>query len=267
MGGNQTFYDYLHKLEYNYLIDSGAYTAWKSGKVIELQDYIDWNKSTGWENYIMLDVLEDEEASKRNYEEMVKQGLRPMYVMSKFDTDFDYMETTLKVNPYVCMGGLYSSSKEWVMKKTTEAHNRGAKIHALGYVRTPEMYQCPVYSVDSSSWIQAPAAYGLMCWFEGRKISNRGTRDMMRGKFKPAPGLLKAFHKCGIRREHFKDENLKGKANLCILLAVNAYMEYMEYAQNRGVVLYLAASNKLAVKYIELYQAGINKYEEWKKEL
>ncbi len=65
-----------------FLLDSGAFTAFNVGKTIELQDYIAWVHA--WKphlfGYMALDVLQDPVATDANQQTMMTAGLVPIPV-------------------------------------------------------------------------------------------------------------------------------------------------------------------------------------------
>src|SRR5271169_933508 len=64
------------------LLDSGAFTAFKQGYQIDINEYCAFLKSPTFpiERYFMLDVIGDPKATKKNLEIMLKKGLKPIPV-------------------------------------------------------------------------------------------------------------------------------------------------------------------------------------------
>ena len=67
----------------NLMLDSGAFTAFKTGKKIELDNYIAFLKDFGQiaEKYVTLDVIGHRDKTVENYERMVAAGLAPMFTL------------------------------------------------------------------------------------------------------------------------------------------------------------------------------------------
>ena len=245
----------------NLMVDSGAFTlhnAQQERSWLNLDTYCKFLQKYGqWcEKYVQLDVVGNEQASKRNYEEMVRRGLKPMYVLTMFDKDWSYFRNTMNVNPHCCIAGGVTTKGDWVVKRFQDAFrhsNEQAKIHGLGYVTYPKMLQLPLYSVDSSSW-SAGMRYGTIPYFNNG-IKGISLNDVKKGTKVPLE-LRQIFSEYKITPKMFMDRSYhtgtKSIGNFCSILA---WLRYQEYCYRHGLRLFLAiAQPSQLVAYLRLQQ-------------
>jgi hypothetical protein len=139
----------------NLLVDSGAFTAFRSNKPIDLDKYIGFCKNIDgkvWQ-YIMLDVIQNHTLSIENLNKMVDAGLKPMPVWTVTDS-VDSLKNMFKINEHICVaGGVDQPVSKMIHRFRTACKEvPGIKIHGLGFVKIPEFYKLPLFSVDSSSY-------------------------------------------------------------------------------------------------------------------
>ncbi len=151
------------------MIDSGAFTLFNStnGKMgwLNIDNYCKFLDTFGQfsEKYVMLDVINNHEASKDNYELMLKRDLNPMFVFTTYDNDYTYLKQAVARNPHICVAGGVTSYRQWMQKRYQDVYkNTQALMHGLGFVKFPDMLQLPLHSVDSSSWVQASQVFGAI---------------------------------------------------------------------------------------------------------
>ena len=258
------------------LLDSGAFTvknAKANRKWLTLDNYMAFIKkhSDIVDNYVMLDVIGDDVRSKLNYERMIDSGLNPMFVMTMADNDFRYLKNVVENNnSYVCVAGGVTTKGDWMRQRFQRVAKTGAKIHGLGYVKYPDMYQLPIHSVDSSTWAQWASAYGRVGYFDSG-IKNILRYDTIENK-KPIPrALIRLMERVKLRPADFmNDDNFKGVQSVAVLINAMACIDYMAYSEKAGVKLYLVATNKnhlMALKYAYITDYptydGYKKYMGW----
>ena len=101
------------------MLDSGAFSAFRSGKVIDALEYCDFIERN-WDEidiYVSLDVIGDAEASLVNLKLMESRGLSPMPVFH-YGEDFDLLRRMRDSYPLVGLGGMVPRSRprmfEWL---------------------------------------------------------------------------------------------------------------------------------------------------------
>lgn len=171
------------------LFDSGAFSAWKLGKPINLDTYCDYLLANrAWMGaYVALDVINPEspeaaaKASFDNYMHMRKRGLDPIPV---FHVKEDISWLYRMIDASATYIGLSASSlvsrnhvNDWYAHcwdRLTDSSGRPLiKAHAFGEGREEAMAAFPWYSCDSTSWIYAAQRTGLIPLGNGKSVSHR----------------------------------------------------------------------------------------------
>lgn len=276
-GNSKAFTDYIvndsRTGDINYMLDSGAFTLFNAKDKrdwLTLDNYSSYLEKYGneFEKYVMLDVIGNDDKSKENYETMINRGLNPMFVLTMADDDTNYIKEAVKNNINVCVAGGVTTKGDWIKKRFQDTYkNTKARIHALGFVKYPDMYQLPIASVDSSSWIQSSQVYGVLNYFNN---GIKGTRwlDILQRKEKMSNELKKVLESVEVTPKMFSDkDNHKGATSIATLLNTLAFIEYQKYSKRNGIDLFLAANNVLQLKYIRWLVENNNKvtYKKWKK--
>lgn len=277
-GTNQRFTDSAFQKsmagDVNLMLDSGAFTLFNAKQNrdwLTLDNYCKYLEQYGsqCEKYVMLDVIGNHEKSKQNYEVMVKRGLSPMFVFTMADDDYSYLKDTVKINRHICVAGGVTSKGKWMKKRFQDVyrHTNGL-IHGLGYVAYPSMYQLPLHSVDSSSWVQGAQVYGHIVWFEGKKYAVH-RKELLKKNSKMPMGLIKVLEELKITPSDFqKEENHRGSSSIGALLSVLAYVKFQKYSKRLGLDLFLAIANVEQLEYLFFvaneYETGNLTYERWK---
>jgi len=166
-----------------FLLDSGAFSAWNSGRTINLNQYIAYAKDfiarhRGVIDHIYvvnLDVIpgeqgikptkhEVEDAARQGWENMIafeKAGLTPVHIFHQGE-DFKWLERISARHRYIGISpnndaGL--KSKFLWMKKVFSIIQARNMTHGFAVTARKLMLSFPWYSVDSTSWM-APQIYG-----------------------------------------------------------------------------------------------------------
>lgn len=156
---NKGIEQFIDKIGYKpeILLDSGAFSAWTKGRNISPIDYmqfIDANASY-IDGYFALDVIGDDELSKRYYEIMRYKGYDPIPVFH-YGGDVKYLDYYVTQTDYVALGGAAKMrSKTKVAEWCTQAIDRhpDVKFHLLGSSSKQITEACDLHSFDSSTWI------------------------------------------------------------------------------------------------------------------
>lgn len=136
--------------------DSGAFSAYTKGSVINLADYAAWLKD--WDRLFAvksnLDVIGDHEASARNLEKL--PGTLPVFHPG---APWSVLENLCKEYGYVALGGVAgklvrqrADVMRWFVKCFQTAREYGAVFHGFGVTSASLAKKLPFYSLDSSSW-------------------------------------------------------------------------------------------------------------------
>jgi len=136
-----------------FVLDSGAFTAWKSGKPIALDDYCKFIEKlpiVPW-RYFSLDVIGDPHASLKNYEEMLRRGFAPVPVFTRGE-DPSVLDDYYKHSDVVGIGGLVGTPKNKAFVNGIMRRVRDRRVHWLGFTNIEFIKQYRPYMCDSSSW-------------------------------------------------------------------------------------------------------------------
>jgi hypothetical protein len=154
------------------IIDSGAFTAWSTGKAIDPRDYAEWaldfdkrwrHKMTSLE-FMNLDVIGDQDASWVNQSILEGLGMKPLPIIT-YGVNLDHLDRALENYDYIALGGLVphrcdkKKLQRWLdacfarvmaYRKKTGILRR---VHLLGITTEWVLNRYPCYSSDSSTWV------------------------------------------------------------------------------------------------------------------
>jgi hypothetical protein len=164
-GAIQQFVD--HGDNIRFLLDSGAFTAWKTGKEVKLDDYCKFVESLPvkpW-RYFTLDVIGNAEATFKNYETMLKRGFKPVPIFTRGEK-VDMIDEYYKTAEVVGVGGLVGTAgnKGFVNGLMKRIGTR--RCHWLGFTSLPFLKHYHPYMCDSSSW-KSSRRYGDVALYTG----------------------------------------------------------------------------------------------------
>lgn len=238
------------------LIDSGAFSAHRLGKPIELEDYSTYCRSLEhfprlW-GCVQLDVVGNKEKTRENLARMLELGAKPMPVLTTDDGP-ESCEALYKVNPRFCVAGAlgqWSGHMDWVCTRYLNCVAKvpaDAAIHGLGFVRWPQMFQVGLKTVDSSSWT-AGTRYGCLWAFDPAKglVSKIPYRDAKHTKPEDITPEYKRFlTDSGVTLADFSDKKImsSGATSFTSLMTAYGSVQQSSYARTRGLALYLAAAS------------------------
>ena len=175
----------INPSELRFFLDSGAYSAWSRGTVIDLDEYCAFIRANieHIEVYASLDVIPGKpgqpatpkqrdlaaEESWENYLYMVREGLDPLPVYH-YGEDPRFLERMLDHGcPYVGIGGLVGipgpMRRAWLdrvfTRITDDQGDAIVKTHGFGMTAIPLIFRYPWYSIDSTSWIKVTSNGGV----------------------------------------------------------------------------------------------------------
>lgn len=152
------------------LIDSGAFTAYTTGKVITVREYGSWalDFKRKWERkvkslyFFNLDVIGSQEKSDYNLHRLEAMGLKPIPIFT-FNADIKHLIYYLENYDYIGFGGLVSRGSisvikwlDYCYKEVNKYYRENGvlrKTHLLGVTKQEILERYPLYSCDSSGWV------------------------------------------------------------------------------------------------------------------
>lgn len=174
---------YLYR---DWVMDSGAFSAHNSGKIIHLQDYINTCKQLMERDKTLtevfaLDVIGDWKAGLQNCEEMWKQGVPaiPCYHVGEPE---HVLKTMARDYPKIALGGAvgYRNKDKWAEQCFSRIWPK--KVHGFGYGAEKSIMSLPWHSCDASNWELGPCKFGRWASLGALKI--RGSNQDLRGEVK-----------------------------------------------------------------------------------
>jgi hypothetical protein len=182
--------------ELRFVLDSGAFTAWKAGKPIELDNYcrfIEQLPVKPW-RYFTLDVIGDPEGTMRNYETMLKRGFKPVPIFTRGE-DPSVLEDYYKTSDVVGVGGLVGTPNNRGFVRGIMRHVGKRDVHWLGFTDLDFIKVFKPYMCDSSTW-ESGARYGALKLYLGRgKFKSVKKTDFAN---KPDPAILERIKYLGL---------------------------------------------------------------------
>jgi hypothetical protein len=235
-----------------FLLDSGAFTAWKAGKPIALDDYCRFIESLPFEpwKYFSLDVIGDPHATLKNYEIMLSRGFNPLPIFTRGE-DPAVLEEYYKTSDVVGIGGLVGTQgNKGFVKGIMKLVNK-RKVHLLGFTNLAFLKVYRPYMADSSSW-EMGARFAACPLYLGRgaplaKIDKTNVKAQL-----AIPRVREAIIRLGLDPdEFFKPEKWNGGYSITRRTGARSMVRYsLDVQKHLGTNLFLAATTKYAVELL-----------------
>jgi hypothetical protein len=140
------------------LLDSGAFTAFRAGKTINVDDYCRFIEDLPFKpwRYFNLDVIGDGPASERNYQIMRERGLSPVPIFTR-GSPLDQLDRMFETSPdLVGVGGLVvAHNPPYRYLKAVMRYVAGRPVHLLGFTHPSWLQYLKPYSCDASSFTRS----------------------------------------------------------------------------------------------------------------
>lgn len=233
-----------------FLLDSGAFTAWKAGKPILLDDYCRFIESLPFKpwRYFTLDVIGNPHESLKNYEIMLSRGFKPVPIFTRGE-DIKMIDEYYKTSDVVGIGGLVGTEggKGFVKGIMNVVGDR--KVHWLGFTNKVFVSHYKPYMCDSSSW-EGGARFGQFSLY----VNNGNYVNLKRTDFKKRP----SDQVCTLLRDYnvsvsdlSKEESWRGGRSINrILNARSAVRASLDIEKKLGTKQFCAAATNLAVSLL-----------------
>jgi hypothetical protein len=240
------------------IIDSGAFTAWNTGKQIDLDAYIKFLKTipNHWEyKAVQLDVFGSPEKTYDNYHRMLDAGFNNiMPVFTRGDT-LERLEQLYLHTTYIMFGGIVIGGGNKNYVKWFCENNKGRECHWLGFVNIPFMKHYRPKSVDSSTLFNGMRFGKLQYYIGGGKLKEITRKHL----HKPPPNVvIHSLMECGFTMKEilllanqdsweggcspWQGSNSRG---LAAFMGVTSHVRRaIDIEKNLGTRVYLAGSGK-----------------------
>lgn len=233
------FHKYLHGTRF--LLDSGAFTAWKAGREILLDDYcrfIDDLPTKPW-RYFTLDVIGNPDKTMDNYQKMLSRGYNPIPIFTRGE-DPAVIDEYYKTTDLIGVGGLVGTKGNKGFVKGIMEKIGKRKVHWLGFTRFDFIKYYKPYSVDSSSWAGG-IRYGVIDVYMGQGRWERIKKVDCRLPIKPE--VYKQISVYGFDPDRLAKAGEWRNSKDCILreLPVNSFVRYsLDVEKRLGTKMFLA---------------------------
>jgi hypothetical protein len=232
-----------------FVLDSGAFTAQKSGKPIALDDYcrfldsLDKMKLRPW-RYFTLDVIHNLEATMKNYEIMLARGFNPIPIFTRGES-LDALKQYYEHSDLVGLGGLVFRNRstkyqylDRVLKFTAER-----PVHMLGTTDLNILKRHRPYMCDSST-LEAGARYSQLNLYLSNGIMKMITRKSM--STRPSDIVMDTIRYHGFSAEQLlKNANWHGGESVIRTLGAYSWAKLsLDVQKNLGTLMFLACTTK-----------------------
>lgn len=238
--------------EIRLLVDSGAFTAWKAKKKIELDDYCRFIEALPlkpWA-YFSLDVVGNPHATLENYNTMLKRGFKPVPVFTRGE-DISVLEEYYRTSDYVAIGGLVGTLRNKGFVKGIMRVVGSRKVHWLGFTNLNFMKKYRPYSADSSTWEMGARFASCPIYIKkGAKVLS--IRKPMVLEQMRNPVIRRAVVAYGFNPDDFfVPENWNGGLSITRRLGAKTMCHLSrDVFSNLGTNLFLAATTDYAIRLL-----------------
>jgi len=224
-----------------FLLDSGAFTAWKAGKEIKLDDYCKFIESlpfAPW-RYFTLDKIGDPEGSMENYQTMLSRGFNPVPIFTRGES-IEALDEYYKTSDVVGIGGLVGTDKNRGFVNGVMKHVGNRKAHWLGFTRPDYIKHYRPFMCDSSNYSRG-SRFGIVDLYYGNGDIKPITRADAHKKI--TPEIARKYKNYGFDLyELIKPEGWR-KSKIITEIGTWSYVEFsMDCEKHLGTHLFLAMS-------------------------
>ncbi len=162
------------------MLDSGAYSAYNSGKTIDPEALIQETQQPRWGESVALDVIGDGEASLRNALYMKSRG-SPAYPVFHIGESLDLLREYKREFPKVGLSCRFGEpvKESYRFLDRCFAVAWPYKFHSFGWVSEEMLLRYPFHTADAASWLLGPAAFGRWSAYgRSKNMALRKFRDL-----------------------------------------------------------------------------------------
>jgi len=235
-----------NKKDIRFLLDSGAFTAWKSGKAISIDEYCSFIEKLPikpW-RYFTLDVIGDPEKTLNNYNTMIDRGFKPIPIFTRGE-DLSLIDEYYKTSDVVGLGGLVGTKGNKNFVKGIMEVIGDRKVHWLGFNTKAFISHYKPYMCDSSSWSSAVRYASVKLYQEKGKWFHVGKQDFIK---KPKQEIIDLILSYGMNprlmasKDQWKNSG-KGDYGLEILTCRSWTKYQLDLFKNLGTHFFLACAS------------------------
>ena len=223
-------------------LDSGAFSAFNAGKVIELSKYIAFCQEHGhlFDHYVALDVVGNAKDSKSNLDKMVSAGLTPMAVLTSYDHLSEAKELSQAGNALCIAGGTMMPMDKYSTRiaNVRDVVGEDVWLHGLGFGRGMKVASTRINGVDASSWEEG-LRWGSFGYFvPAVGVKSQSWSEIVKTPWqKLNPAVRNSLVSLGLKRKHMqnKDSLNRGAVSLIGIHSAYAWLKFASALEKRGV--------------------------------
>lgn len=143
------------------MLDSGAFTAYTSGKVIDHDALLAEMMKPEWDEAVGLDVIGDHRGSKANAEYAHSKGVTKGMPVFHIGDPWDLLAWYCARFPKVGLSCRFGEDVKTSLRFYEQCFARAwpHKFHSFGWVEDQALVRFPFHSADAATWSVAPTAY------------------------------------------------------------------------------------------------------------
>lgn len=163
------------------ILDSGAFSAWKSGTEVKLEDLIveACDREPAWNEVAALDPIGDPVTSLHNAYEMKLRNI-PVIPIFHFGEPWDLLlEYKAQFGERIGLGGIATGiskveKRKWVAQCFARVYP--AKFHGFGVASEDLLMEFPFFTIDTASW-HTGLRFGRSAAIPDLKMPRKSTLD------------------------------------------------------------------------------------------
>lgn len=167
-------YESIKKIKNEYVLDSGAFSAWNSKKEIDIIQYAEEccelmkNENKPVEIY-SLDVIGDSKKTQKNTEYLWSKGIQAIPTFHVGEPE-DYLIGIARDYPKIAFGGAVGFHGKYDWAKQCMLRIWPKKVHGFGF-GCDKLFGIPFHSADASNWVFQTSRYNYFKSY-GKQVLN-----------------------------------------------------------------------------------------------
>lgn len=229
----------------NILVDSGAFTAWKKGINITVDDYSTFLKKLPFKpwNYFTLDVIGNPERSLDNFRSLQLLGHKPIPIFTRGEK-LEMLDYYYGHSDYVSIGGLVGTKGNKAFVNGIMKHIGQRKVHWLGFTKQEFLHYYKPYSCDSSGWASGMLYGNLKLYDSCGKFHNVNRKVLLNKPSERVIWLLQNVYNCDPKRLQNSEEWVNKMGSLLRELTFKSAARYQnDIIEKTKVNYFLAIAN------------------------
>lgn len=164
-------------------LDSGAFSAWASGKTIDMDALMEECRNPLWGECVALDVVQNPQKSLENALKMQAAGCKS-YPVFHVGEPMEFLDEYVRCFPKVGLSCRFGEPVTESFRFLERCFSRHwpKKYHSFGWVQRRMLLTFPFESADTATWNNGPARWGRWvawgCANEKMPGKVKGNRDL-----------------------------------------------------------------------------------------